>query len=32
MAKITDPILPMVAILRYWATIVGSFGAPGMLG
>ena len=26
MAKIMDPILPILSILRYWAIILGSFG------
>ena len=29
MAKIMDPILPILAILGYWAIILGSFGGPG---
>ena len=29
MAKMMDPILPIVSILRYWAIILGSFGGPG---
>ena len=29
MAKIMDPILPIVSILRYWAIILASFGGPG---
>ena len=29
MAKIMDPILPILYILRYWAIILGSFGGPG---
>ena len=30
MAKIMDPILPILSILGYWAIILGSFGGPGM--
>ena len=29
MAKILDPILPILSILGYWAIILGSFGGPG---
>ena len=29
MAKIIDPILPVLSILGYWAIILGSFGGPG---
>ena len=29
MAKIIDPILPILSILGYWAMILGSFGGPG---
>ena len=29
MAKIMDPILPILSILGYWAIILGSFGGPG---
>ena len=29
MAKIMDPILPILCILGYWAMILGSFGGPG---
>ena len=29
MAKIMDPILPLLSILGYWAIILGSFGGPG---
>ena len=29
MAKIMDPILPILSFLRYWAIILGSFGGPG---
>ena len=29
MAKIMDPILPIVSILAYGAIILGSFGGPG---
>ena len=29
MAKIMDPILPILSILEYWAIILGSFGGPG---
>ena len=29
MAKIMDPILPVLSILGYWAIILGSFGGPG---
>ena len=29
MAKIMDPILPILSVLRYWAIILGSFGGPG---
>ena len=28
MAKIMDPILPILSILGYWAIILGSFVAP----
>ena len=28
MAKIMDPILPILSILGYWAIILGSFGGP----
>ena len=31
MAKIMDPILPILSILGYWAIILGSFGGPGSL-
>ena len=29
MRKIMDPILHVVSILEYWATILGPFGDPG---
>ena len=29
MAKIMDPILPILSILGYWAIILGSFGGSG---
>ena len=29
MAKIMDPILAILSILRYWAIVLGSFGDPG---
>ena len=29
MAKILDPILPVLSMLGYWAIILGSFGGPG---
>ena len=29
MAKIMDPILPILSVLGYWAIILGSFGGPG---
>ena len=29
MAKRMDPILPILSILGYWATTLGSFGGPG---
>ena len=29
MAKIMDPILPILSMLGYWASILGSFGGPG---
>ena len=29
MAKIMDPILPIISILRYRAIILGFFGGPG---
>ena len=29
MAKIMDPILPILSILRYWTIILGFFGGPG---
>ena len=29
MAKIMDPILPILSILGYWAILLGSFGGPG---
>ena len=29
MAKIMDPILPILSILEYWAIILGLFGGPG---
>ena len=29
MAKIMDPLLPILAVLGYWAIILGSFGGPG---
>ena len=29
MAKIMDPILPIVSILGYWAILLGSFGGLG---
>ena len=29
MAKIMDPMLPILSILRSWAIILGSFGGPG---
>ena len=31
MAKIMDPILPILSILGYWAIIFGSFGGPGLV-
>ena len=31
MAKMMDPTLPIVSILRYWAITLGSFGGPGRL-
>ena len=31
MAKIMDPILPILSILRYWAIPLGSVGGPGIL-
>ena len=30
MAKIMDPILPILFVLGYWAIILGSFGGPGI--
>ena len=30
MAKIMDPILPLLSILGYWAIVLGSFGGPGI--
>ena len=30
MAKIMDPILPILSFLGYWSIILGSFGGPGM--
>ena len=30
MAKIMDPVLPILSILEYRAIILGSFGGPGM--
>ena len=30
MAKIVDPILPILFVLGYWAIILGTFGGPGM--
>ena len=29
MAKIMDPILPLLSILGYWSIVLGSFGGPG---
>ena len=29
MAKIMDPVLPLLSFLGYWAIILGSFGGPG---
>ena len=29
MAKIMDPLLPILSILGYWAIVLGSFGGPG---
>ena len=29
MAKLMDPILPILSILGYWSIILGSFGGPG---
>ena len=29
MAKIMDPILPILSVLGYWSIILGSFGGPG---
>ena len=29
MAKMMDPILPVLSMLEYWAIILGSFGGPG---
>ena len=29
MAKIMDPILPILSMLGYWAIILGYFGGPG---
>ena len=29
MAKIMDPMLPILSILGYWAILLGSFGGPG---
>ena len=29
MAKIIDPILPILSLLGYWAIILGSFGGLG---
>ena len=31
MAKIMDPILPILSVLRYWAIILGSFGGRLLL-
>ena len=31
MAKIMDPILPILSILGYWAIVLGSFGGPGRI-
>ena len=30
MAKIMDPIMPILSILGNWAIILGFFGGPGM--
>ena len=30
MAKIMDPILPILSVLGCWAIILGSFGGPGI--
>ena len=30
MAKILDPMLPILSILEYWAIILGFFGGPGI--
>ena len=30
MAKIMDPILPILSMLGNWSIILGSFGGPGM--
>ena len=30
MAKILDPILPILSMLEYCAIILGSFGGPGL--
>ena len=30
MAKIMDPMLPILSILGYWSIILGSFGGPGI--
>ena len=30
MAKIMDPILPILSILGYWAVVLGSFGGSGV--
>ena len=29
MAKIMDPVLPILSILGYWSIILGSFGGLG---
>ena len=29
MTKIMGPVLSILSILGYWATILGSFGGPG---
>ena len=30
MAKMMDPVLPILSILRYRAILLGSFGGPGI--
>ena len=30
MAKLMDPILPILVILGSWAILLGSFGGPGV--